>query len=63
MAKLIDLKPDRTANLDRQLRGAFRDIVTGKYVDSTQIKGDVKRLSKERGSIITSRNVRPVKTK
>ncbi|MCG2626584.1 hypothetical protein L6654_08100 [Bradyrhizobium sp. WYCCWR 13023] len=63
MAKFIDLKPDRTANLDRQLRGAFRDIVTSKYVDTTQVKGDVKRLSKERGSIITSRNVRPVKTK
>ncbi|TYL87788.1 hypothetical protein [Bradyrhizobium cytisi] len=61
MAKQIDLRPDRTANLDRQLRGAFREIVTGKFVDATQLKGDVKRLSNERGSLITSRNVKPQK--
>ncbi|MET4319299.1 hypothetical protein [Bradyrhizobium sp. RT5a] len=61
MAKQIDLRPDRTANLDRQLRGAFREMVTGKFVDATRVKGDVKRLSNERGSLITSRNVKPEK--
>ncbi len=59
MAKQIDLKPDRTANLDQQLRGVFRDIVTGKFQDATQLKGDVRRLSNERGAIITSRNLNP----
>ena len=59
MAKQIDLKPDRTANLDQQLRGVFRDIVTGKFQDATQLKGDVRRLSNERGAIITSRNLKP----
>ncbi|WP_194393864.1 hypothetical protein [Bradyrhizobium sp. CCBAU 51765] len=44
MAKQIDLKPDRTANLDRQLRGAFREIVTGKFVDTSQLKGEVIHL-------------------
>ncbi|MCS3895813.1 hypothetical protein M2171_004946 [Bradyrhizobium japonicum USDA 38] len=63
MAKHIDLRPDRTANLDRQLRGAFREIVTGKFVDATQAKGDVKRLSNERGSLITSRNLKSEKKK
>ncbi|MGX1363678.1 hypothetical protein [Bradyrhizobium elkanii] len=61
MAKQVDLKPDRTANLDRQLRGAFRDIVTGKFADTSQVKGEVKRMSIERNVIITSRNVKPTK--
>lgn len=61
MVKPVDLKPDRTANLDRQLRGAFREIVTGKFANVSQLKGDVKRMSNERGSIITSRNVKPTK--
>lgn len=63
MAKQLDLRPDRTANLDQQLRGAFRDIVTGKFRDASQIKGDVRRLSNERGAIITSRNLKPQPSK
>ncbi len=64
MAKPVDLKPDRTAVLDREIRGAFREILSGKSTKmADQSKLVVRRLSNERGEIITSRNVDVVRKK
>jgi hypothetical protein len=55
----LELKPDRTAVIDGQLRGVFREIVSGKNLNALQSKTDVRRMSNERGEIITSRNTPP----
>jgi hypothetical protein len=58
MTKQVELKPDRTAVIDRKLRGAFREIVSGKLT-AMESKADVRRMSNERSEIITSRNAPP----
>ena len=55
----LELKPDRTAVIDGQLRGVFREIVSGKNLNALQSKTDVRRMSNERSEIITSRNTPP----
>jgi hypothetical protein len=55
----LELKPDRTAVIDGQLRGVFREIVSGKNLNALQSKADVRRMSNERSEIITSRNTPP----
>jgi hypothetical protein len=60
MAKTFELKPDRTAVIDSKLRGAFREIVSGRTTVDHK-NSDVQRMSNERGEIITSRNVQPPK--
>lgn len=55
MTKQVELKPDRTAVIDGKLRGAFREIASGK-VTAMESKVDVRRMSNERSEIITQRN-------
>lgn len=55
MTKPVELKPDRTAVIDGKLRGAFREIASGK-ITAMQSKVDVRRMSNERSEIITTRN-------
>lgn len=64
MGKPLELKPDRTAVLDRELRGAFREILSGETStlrDASKV--EVSRLSNERSRLITSRNVDIVRRK
>ena len=56
MTKSLELKPDRTAEIDSQLRGVFREIVSGKNLNAIQSNEMVRRMSNERSEIITSRN-------
>jgi hypothetical protein len=63
MAKTLDLKPDRTAVIDGKLRGVFREIASGKSLNASQSKIDVRRMSSERSEIITSRNTPPASVK
>ena len=55
MTKPVELKPDRTAVIDGKLRGAFREIATGK-ITAMESKLEVRRMSNERSEIITQRN-------